>query len=132
MKKAEVDSGKRAGVPTEVADKVTALEREVRELRQANEILRKASASADYIKMHRHGDKLPSRSDPHAHSPHEGQWRQGPEVHAQVYAATVVRSDRAGPRREQFAPDPEVAARRRDGAFPGTARPVRASATSPC
>jgi transposase len=44
VKKAEVDSGKRAGVPTEVADKVKALEREVRELRQANEILRKASA----------------------------------------------------------------------------------------
>ena len=42
--KAEVGSGKRAGVPTEVADKVKALEREVRELRQANEILRKASA----------------------------------------------------------------------------------------
>ena len=44
MKKAEVDGGKRAGVPTKVADKVKALEREVRELRQANEILRKASA----------------------------------------------------------------------------------------
>lgn len=44
MKKAEVDSGKRAGAPTEVADKVKALEREVRELRQASEILRKASA----------------------------------------------------------------------------------------
>ena len=41
VKKAEVDSGKRAGVPAEVADKVKALEREVRELRQANEILRK-------------------------------------------------------------------------------------------
>lgn len=44
VKKAEVDSGKRAGVPAEVADKVKALEREVRELRQANEILRKPSA----------------------------------------------------------------------------------------
>jgi transposase len=44
VKKAEVNSGKCAGVPTEVADKVKALEREVRELRQANEILRKASA----------------------------------------------------------------------------------------
>ena len=44
VKKTEVNSGKRAGVPTEVADKVKALEREVRELRQANEILRKASA----------------------------------------------------------------------------------------
>lgn len=44
VKKAEVDSGKRAGVPTELADKMKALERENRELHQANEILRKASA----------------------------------------------------------------------------------------
>ncbi|MEG8223609.1 IS3 family transposase [Sphingomonas sp. HH69] len=44
VKKAEVDSGKRGGVPTETAEKLKALEREVRELRQANEILRKASA----------------------------------------------------------------------------------------
>ena len=43
-KKAEVDAGKRAGVPTEVAEKLKTLERENRELRQANEILRKASA----------------------------------------------------------------------------------------
>ncbi len=44
VKKAEVNSGKRAGVPTELADRLKALERENRELRQANEILRKASA----------------------------------------------------------------------------------------
>ena len=44
VKKAEVDSGARAGLPTEVAEKLKALERENRELRQANEILRKASA----------------------------------------------------------------------------------------
>lgn len=44
VKKAEVDSGQRAGVPTEVAERLKALERENRELRQANEILRKASA----------------------------------------------------------------------------------------
>ena len=44
VKKAEVDSGKRAGVPTDIAEKLKALERENRELRQANEILRKASA----------------------------------------------------------------------------------------
>ena len=44
IKKAEVDSGKRAGVPTDVGEKLKALERENRELRQANEILRKASA----------------------------------------------------------------------------------------
>ena len=44
VKKAEVDGGRRAGVPSEVAEKLKALERENRELRQANEILRKASA----------------------------------------------------------------------------------------
>ena len=44
VKKAEVDSGKRSGVPSDVSDRLKALERENRELRQANEILRKASA----------------------------------------------------------------------------------------
>jgi transposase len=44
VKKAEVDSGVRGGVPTELAERLKALERENRELRQANEILRKASA----------------------------------------------------------------------------------------
>lgn len=44
VKKAEVDSGKRAGISADVAEKLKALERENRELRQANEILRKASA----------------------------------------------------------------------------------------
>ena len=44
VKKAEIDSGKRAGVPTDMAEKLKAVERENRELRQANEILRKASA----------------------------------------------------------------------------------------
>lgn len=44
MKKSEVDSGKRTGLPSDVAEKMKALERENRELRQANEILRKASA----------------------------------------------------------------------------------------
>ena len=44
VKKAEIDSGERAGVPAEVADKVKALACEVRKLRKANEILRKASA----------------------------------------------------------------------------------------
>ncbi len=44
VKKTEVDAGKRAGVPTDMAEKLKALERENRELRQANEILRKASA----------------------------------------------------------------------------------------
>ena len=44
VNKAEVDSGKRSGVPAEVSEKLKALERENRELKQANEILRKASA----------------------------------------------------------------------------------------
>ena len=44
VKKAEVNSGMRTGVPSDVADRMKVLERENRELRQANEILRKASA----------------------------------------------------------------------------------------
>jgi len=44
VKKAEIDGGKRAGVTTEMTERLKALERENRELRQANEILRKASA----------------------------------------------------------------------------------------
>ena len=36
VKKAEVDNGARAGVPTDVGERVKALERENRELRQAN------------------------------------------------------------------------------------------------
>ena len=44
IKRTEIDAGRRAGVPTDMAAKLKALERENRELRQANEILRKASA----------------------------------------------------------------------------------------
>ena len=44
VKRADRDSGRVPGVPSDVAAEVKALEREVRELRQANEILRKASA----------------------------------------------------------------------------------------
>jgi transposase len=44
VKRAEVDSGKRVGIPSDMAERMKALERENRELRQANEILRKASA----------------------------------------------------------------------------------------
>jgi transposase len=44
VKKAEVDSGKRTGVTSDMAEKRKSLERENSELRQANEILRKASA----------------------------------------------------------------------------------------
>jgi transposase len=44
MKKAEVDAGRKPGLTTDMAAKPNALERENRELRQANEILRMASA----------------------------------------------------------------------------------------
>jgi transposase-like protein len=44
VKKAERDSGHQPGLTSDMAAKLKALERENRELRQANEILRKASA----------------------------------------------------------------------------------------
>jgi transposase len=44
VRQAELDAGQRPGATTEDRERIKALEREVRELRQANEILRKASA----------------------------------------------------------------------------------------
>ena len=44
MRQAERDQGLRPGATSEEQTRIKALEREVRELRQANEILRKASA----------------------------------------------------------------------------------------
>jgi transposase len=44
VRQAERDQGLRAGPTTEEQERIRALERENRELRQANEILRKASA----------------------------------------------------------------------------------------
>ena len=44
VRQAERDQGFRDGATTEERDRLKALERENRELRQANEILRKASA----------------------------------------------------------------------------------------
>jgi transposase len=44
VRRAEVDSGRRAGVTSDERNRIKALERENRELRRANEILRKASA----------------------------------------------------------------------------------------
>lgn len=44
IKRAEIDGARRGGVPSELAEKMKALERENRERRQANGILRKASA----------------------------------------------------------------------------------------
>ncbi len=44
VRQSETDVGERAGLTTEERARLKQLEREVRELRQANEILRKASA----------------------------------------------------------------------------------------
>ena len=44
VRTAEVDAGKRPGVPTDVNERLAQLERENRELRRANEILRTSAA----------------------------------------------------------------------------------------
>ena len=44
VRQAERDAGQRSGLTTDERERLKALERENRELRQANEILRKASA----------------------------------------------------------------------------------------
>ena len=44
VKRAQVDGGQRPGVTTHESDEIKALQREVKELRRANEILRLASA----------------------------------------------------------------------------------------
>ena len=44
VKKSEIDSGAREGVTSDERDRIKALEREVKELRRVNEILKLASA----------------------------------------------------------------------------------------
>jgi transposase-like protein len=44
VRKHEIDTGTRDGVTSEERDRINALEREVKELRRANEILKLASA----------------------------------------------------------------------------------------
>ena len=44
VRQAEIDQGTRPGTTTDEAQRIKELEKEVRELRRANEILRKASA----------------------------------------------------------------------------------------
>jgi transposase len=44
LRRTEIDSGSRSGVTSDEGARMKDLEREVRELRRANEILRKASA----------------------------------------------------------------------------------------
>ena len=44
VKRSQVDSGERPGISSDLLERLKAQDREIRELRQANEILRKASA----------------------------------------------------------------------------------------
>src|SRR6188474_2006680 len=55
IKKSEVDNGKRAGVPTEVGERLKALERENCKQQTANEILRKARAYFAQAELDRRG-----------------------------------------------------------------------------
>jgi transposase len=55
IKRRAVDRGERPGVSTEEQARVKALERENRELRRANEILRKASAYFAQAELDRRG-----------------------------------------------------------------------------
>lgn len=53
VKRAEVDSGERDGVSTAERERIKALEREVKELRRANEILKTASAFFAQVELDR-------------------------------------------------------------------------------
>ena len=53
VRQSERDQGQRAGLTTDERERIKALEREVRELRQANEILRKASADFAMAELER-------------------------------------------------------------------------------
>ena len=55
VRQAERDVGHRPGVTTDERARLTALEREVKELRRANEILRKASAYFAQAELDRRG-----------------------------------------------------------------------------
>lgn len=64
VEKAEVGSGRRIGIATGMAERMKALERENRELRQATEILRKASACFAMAERHRKPADDPEREEP--------------------------------------------------------------------
>tara|TARA_R110001599_G_scaffold97946_4_gene252187 strand:- start:7553 stop:7873 length:321 start_codon:yes stop_codon:yes gene_type:complete len=55
VRQAERDSGRREGTTTSERERIKALERENRELKQANEILRKASAYFAQAELDRRG-----------------------------------------------------------------------------
>ena len=62
VRQAERDQGLRAGPTTDNRERIKALEREVRELRQANEILRKASAYFAQAELGPSHDRVHRRS----------------------------------------------------------------------
>jgi transposase len=66
VKRAEVDSGLREGVTSAEAQRMKDLEREVKELRKANEILKLASA---FLSKHRIRSFSPRRSSTAVSSP---------------------------------------------------------------
>jgi transposase len=55
VRQAERDAGQRPGLTTDERTRLAALEREVKELRRANEILRKASAYFAQAELDRRG-----------------------------------------------------------------------------
>jgi len=57
VKKHEIDTGMRDGVTSEERERIKALEREVKELRRANEILKLASAFFAQAELDRHTKK---------------------------------------------------------------------------
>jgi hypothetical protein len=64
VRQAERDQGLRAGLTTDERERLKALECEVRELRQANEILRKASAYFVAAELDRRSKPSTRRVDP--------------------------------------------------------------------
>ncbi len=57
VKRYEIDTGMRDGVTSEERERIKALEREVKELRRANEILKLASAFFAQAELDRHTKK---------------------------------------------------------------------------
>lgn len=55
LRRTEVDEGVRPGITTDDHARITALEREVKELRRANEILKKAAAYFAQAELDRRG-----------------------------------------------------------------------------
>jgi transposase len=55
VRRAEIDQGRRPGLTTDERQRLKELEREARELRRANEILRKAAAFFAQAELDRRG-----------------------------------------------------------------------------